>query len=381
LILNGVNVTSGVTFNNVGGIWTGTYAIQSNQVYSIQITATNTAGLGISYSPSSEVNTFNPSNYVWEAVDYDFSTNNGSSTLGVGGSGGSVGDGWTGGLFIDNPVPTGDTNLDTGNNPIEVTNSYFVYPMDWTPFNSDPGDNGAVAQESIDIYYTNAPGITHVYREDSAGQELTTDYLRSKFIAAQTAFGDPNIREFDLAYFNTGFWVNYTRDYPTNSFYVYGRLAGGAGAFRGTTLSLVTSGLGTSNQTTQVLGSFADPNAAGWQTWHWIPLLDTNGNTAVVTLDGLATLRLTSGNNLNVEALMLVQAPLTSFPITVTPVGTSIQISAPTLLGHNYALYHATTLTGTWTQVGSTVAGTGSSYVFPLQPASGFQGYYQVRAQ
>ena len=382
LFINGANVTSGATlaYNAGSGDWTVTYAIQSNSVYSVNFTVTNVANQGISYSSSFD--TFNINNYQWEAVDYDFSTNNGTSQLGVGGTGGSVGDGWTGGLFIDNPVPTGDTNLDTGNNPIELTNSYFGYPMDWTPFNSDSGDNGAVSQESIDMNYTNASGITHVYRNDTVGTEINSDYLRPKFVASQATYSDPNICEFDLGWFDTGFWVNYTRHYPTNSFNVWGRLAGGAGAFKGTTLSSVTSGLGTSNQTTTVLGSFADPNAAGWQTWHWIELLDTNGNPAVVTLDGLTTLRLTSGNNLNVEFMMLVPATLQSFPVTAVLSGNSIQISAPTLLNHNYTLYHAATLQGTWTAVGSAVAGTGSVYTFPLQSTFGIQqGYYQVRAQ
>ncbi len=54
------------------------------------------------------------------------------------------------------------------------------------------------------------------------------------------------------------------------NFYVYGRLAGGAGPFSGPTLSLVTNGFGTTNPDDPALGSFADPNAAGWQTWHWV---------------------------------------------------------------------------------------------------------------
>ena len=375
LILNGINVTSGVTFSQVGGVWTGTYAIQSNEVYSIQITATNTGGLGISYTPTGDVNTFNVNNYMWEAVDYDFSTN----VSVVYSLPGTDGNGWNSGLFIDNPVPTGDTNGINGQ--ILATNSYFLYPANWFPNNPDPSGLGSMPQESVDVYYTNAPGIGHNYRADFVGTEITTDpEVRPKFTAAQTEFSDPNICIFDLGWFNTGFWANYTRHYPTNSFYVYGRLAGGS-VYSGTTLSLVTSGVGTSNQTTQVLGSFADPNANGFQSWHWIPLLNTNGQMAIVSLDGLATLRLTSGNNLNAECFMLVQAPLTSFPISAVLVGNNVQISVSTLLGHNYSLYKAATLEGGWTQVGSSIPGTGSVYIFPLQPASGFQGYYQVRAQ
>jgi hypothetical protein len=369
LVLNGVNVSSGLTFSLVNGNWVATYAILSNNVYTAVINVTNLSGLSTTFSNSFD--TFNVNNYTWEAVDYDFSTNTGSGL----GTDGTVGDGWNAGLFIDNPVPTGDTNGVNGQ--LLEPNSYFLYPTAYTIFNDGLG---AKAHQGVDVNYTNAPGIQHNYRADIVGSEITSDFLRPKFIAAQTQFGDPAICTFDLGWFNSGFWVNYTRTYPTNTYNVWARLAGGAGAFSGTTLSMVTSGVGTSNQTTQVLGSFADPNAAGWQTWHWIPLLDSQGNKVAVTLGGKATLRLTSGNNLNAECLMLATAPLLPFPATAQVVGANIQISFPTLSGHSYKLYNAPTLTGTWTQVGGTVPGDGTVHMIP-QPVSGVQGYYQVRAQ
>ena len=373
LILNGVDVSSSLIFTQSGGNWTASYAIQSNQIYSTVINVTNISGLSTSYSNSFD--TFNINNYTWEAVDYDYSTNTDTGL----GTDGTVGDGWNAGLYINNPVPTGDTNALKGQ--ILATNSYFLYPGNYTVF--DDG-LGAVSHLGVDVYYTNAPGIGHNYREDTVGHEITTDTLRPKFIAAQAQFGDPAICEFDLAWFNGGFWANYTRDYPTNNYnnnyHVWARLAGGAGAFRGTTLSLVTSGVGTSNQTTQVLGSFADPNAAGWQVWHWIPLLDTNGNTVNVQLSGKATLRLTSGNNLNAECLMLVPAQLAQAPFTLSAsaVGSQIQISIPTTSGFSYTLWYAPTLQANWTSVLSTnIPGDGTVHVI-TQPVSNGQGYYRV---
>ncbi len=383
LILNGVDVSSGLTFTQSGGNWTASYAVQSNQIYSTVINVTNISGQSTSYSNSFD--TFNVNNYTWEAVDYDFSTNNGTTFQGVGGSGGTIGDGWSGGLFIDNPVPTGDTNGVNGQ--LLETNSYFLYPTDYTPFNDpidNPAGNGAVAHVGVDVNYTNAPGIGHNYREDIVGQEITTDYVRPKFIAAQAQFNHPSICEFDLGWFNSGFWVNYTRTYPTNNYgnnyNVWARLAGGNGAFRGTTLSLVTSGVGTSNQTTQVLGSFADPNAAGWQVWHWIPLLDTNGVMVNVQLGGQATLRLTSGNNLNAECLMLVPAQLAQppFRLSAAPLGNQIQISIPTTSGFSYTLWYASNLQASWTSVlGTNIPGDGTVHVI-TQPLSDGQGYYRV---
>lgn len=380
LILNGVNVSSGLIFTQVGGNWTVSYAIQSNEIYSAVINVTNISGASASYSNSFD--TFNINNYTWEAVDYDFSTNNGSTFQGVGGSGGTVGNGWSGGLFIDNPVPTGDTNGVNGQ--LLETNSYFLYPTDYTPFNDpadNPAGNGAVSQQSIDVNYpTNTAGIQHNYREDVVGSEFTTDYLRPKFIAAQAQFNHPSICEYDLAWFNTGYWVNYTRDYPTNNYNVWARLAGGAGAFKGTTLGLVTSGVGTSNQTTQVLGSFADSNPGGWQVWHWIPLLDTNGSMVNIQLGGQATLRLTSGNNLNAECFMLAPARLVQAPFAVSAaaVGSQLQISIPTTSGFSYTLWYAPNLQAGWTSILSTnIAGDGTVHVI-TQPLSDGQGYYRV---
>lgn len=369
LVLNGVDVSSGLSFAQVGGNWTVSYALQSNQMYSVVVNVTNLSGLSSSISNSFD--TFNPNNYTWEAVDYDFSTNTDTGL----GTDGTTGTGWNGGLYIDNPVPTGDTSGVNGQ--LLEPNSYFLYPTGDSIFNDE---HGAVAQESIDYFYTNAPGIGHNYREDLVGHEFTSDTLRPKFIAAQTQFHDANICEFDLAWFNAGFWVNYTRNYPTNNYNVWARLAGGSGAFRGTTLSTVTSGVGTSNQTTQVLGSFADPNAAGWQVWHWIPLLDSNGNKVNVQLGGLATLRLTSGNNLNAECLMLVPAQLVqaSFNLSAIEAGNQLQISIPTTSGFNYSLWYAPNLQASWTSVLSTnIPGDGTIHVV-TQPLNNDQGYYRV---
>ena len=184
--------------------------------------------------------------------------------------------------------------------------------------------------------------------------------MRKKFGAAQTQFGDPNIGPFNVGYFGNGFWQNYTRDYPTNYYNVWGRLAGGAGPFSGTTLSVVTNGVGTSIQSSNVLGTFSDPSAAGWQAWHWIPLLDGTGNKAVVHLGGKATLKVTSGNNINTEFFMLTP---TVPPVTLTAAVTAgqIHISIPTVTNFNYTVWSSGSVSApaaSWTQVGS-VMGSG----------------------
>ena len=372
LTLNGSPVTGGLTFTEAGGSITGNFTLQSNAVYNAVITVTNADGLSSSYTVSFD--TFNINDYQWEAVDYDFSTNNGTT--------------WIGGQFIDNPVPSGETTCTqsppSGQFGVVETNSYFGYPTDFTPFN-DPNASGAVAQQGIDCFTNAQTGVQTFYRVDDVGSQQATDYVRPKFLFAQTNTPPSDggtICPFNLGYFNAGNWVNYTRTWPTNSYNVWGRLAGGNGAFSGTTLSTVTSGVGTSNQTTSVLGSFADPNAAGWQVYHWVELLDTNGNPAVVHLGGVSTLRVTSGNNLNAEFFMLTPAvaPASAFKISASVSGGNIDISIPTLNGQNYTVWYAGSLSSaSWTQVGGSITGDGTVHVFS-QPSTTGQGYYKVKA-
>lgn len=410
LVVNGVPVTSGLTFTPVsGGGWTINYSIQSNALYTVVINVTNTLGLTASYSGSFD--TFDINSYHWMAVDYDFSTNNGT------GSGGTVGNGWTGGLFINNPVPTGDTNAPSDQLWQFQTNSYFGFPTGLYP-GGDPTGFGAVAQQSIDINWltntTQDPGLlisNSVYRGSSAGanvgnsgdggdgvgtQIAADSFLLPEFVSARTnvfpgaASADPAICEFNIGYFYADDWLNYTRTYPTGTFNIWGRLADGGTAFSGCTLSLVTSGVGTSNQTTQVLGTFSDPNPAGWQTYHWIQLLDTNGNPAYVQLNGTATLRLTapanaspSGGGLNPLFFMVVPAtaPAEAFNISASLVSGQIRVSIPTQTGHNYTLWYSSSVpSAEWTQVGGAITGDGSVH-FVLQSLAGGHGYYRVLAQ
>ena len=55
----------------------------------------------------------------------------------------------------------------------------------------------------------------------------------------------------------------------------------------------VTSGVGTSSQTTTSLGQFNVPNTGSWQIYTWAPLVDANGNLVTITNSGkVSTLQL-----------------------------------------------------------------------------------------
>jgi hypothetical protein len=401
VILNGVTVGSGLSFvQGAGGIWTVTYPILSNEIYSVTINVTNTLGLTNSFSAN--FNTIDLNNYHWMAVDYDFSTNNGTS------SGGTVGDGWTGGLFIDNPVPTGDTNAPAVSPSQLLTNSYAGYPTGFYPGADTLAGLGAVAQQSIDInwiYITNQNPVAgqvanSIYRggpytgstlvaSDGVGTQVASDsFLLPEFTYERTNLPDAIICEFNIGYFYSPNWLNYTRTYPTGSFRVLGRLASGS-AYSGATLSMVTSGVGTSNQTTAVLGTFSNSSAAGYQSYNWVPLLDTNGNNVVVQLGGVATLRLTaptnatpSGGALNPLFFMLAPAtPASSFTVSASLNLGNIQVSIPTQIGYNYTLWQTTSLApASWTPVSSAITGDGGVHVV-TEPATGQPEYYKVLAQ
>lgn len=363
VIVNGVDVTAQTTLSQSSGMWTGNYPLVSNAVYTATINVTNESNLGVSLPLSFD--TFSINNYQWEAVDYDFSTNNGTA--------------WISGLFIDNPVPTCDTTApQTGE---EAANSYFAFPTGFDP-GVDPNGLGAIAQQGIDINFGNfgQTQANEYYRADGVGSQPASDYVRPKFVASRTFYGDPNIGPINIGYYGTGAWMNYSRHYPSGNWNIWGRLAGGNGPYSGTTISNVISGVGTTNQALSFVGSFADPNAAGWQTWHWIKLLDANNNPAVISFDGnVHTLRITSGNNINTEFFMLTQAPLV-FSVTASVSGSQITLSVPSQSGHNYQLLFKSSLNAaSWSPVGSAKAGTGGTLSWTESLST--QGYYEVEAQ
>jgi hypothetical protein len=195
-----------------------------------------------------------------------------------------------------------------------------------------------------------------------------------------------------VAYYYSGNWLNYTRTFPAGTYNIWGRLGAGGGAFSGCTLSMVTNGWGTSNQLTTVLGTFSDPSPSGWQSYHWIQLLDTNSNPVYVTLNGQATLRLTAPTNATsagsgLNPLFFLLAPATppaaavTFSISAADVGGSLQISIPTQSGHSYTVWYSASVSApSWSQVGGSISGDGT--VHTVNETIGVSpGFFKVKAQ
>ncbi len=205
------------------------------------------------------------------------------------------------------------------------------------------GYAGFDAYTNIDFNHDGGGG-TFPYRSGGLPEEQASDVLLPGYSV-----------DYDVGNFNDGNWGNYTRNYPAGKYLVYGRLAGySLTAY----LDRVTSGWGTTNQTTQRLGTWsANPN--GWQNWAWVALTDADlAAPVILTLGGTNTLRVTSGGNVNANYFMLV--PAQGFSLTAAKSGSNIVLSFPTQAGASYRVFSRASLnTGAWSLV-ATVPGNGS---------------------
>ena len=337
-LINGVDVSSTATYTGSDTDWSVSVPCPQNEIVNLAINVKDATGATNTLSESFD--TFTQNNLMIEALDFNFN----------------------GGQFIDNPLPTAGIGV--------ATNSYYDGGIDTTNF----------AVTNVDYFgaWDVAPGGAELwnYRPNDlgVGQEITSDFLRNKFNTVNGLAQD-----YDMGYWNGGFWEDYTRTIPASTYNVYARLAGGAGPFSGTTLALVTSSRFTSNQVTQVIGSFADPNAAGWATWHWVPLLNSHGALATVNLGGVQTLRLTSGNNLNAHYMMFV--PVGPPIVTASVNRPQIQVSFVSEPGHNYTVLYNNTLTGgTWQTLASGIVGDGTVKT-ATDTVTGATRFYRVQMQ
>ena len=276
---------------------------------------------GNSATTSASFDTFKPNYYTWEAEDYD-STN---------------------GLFFDNPQVDAYAGLGV------------------TP--------------DVDYHDVNTGG-TYLYRPSGTATEITADTPRAQF-AGHT--------DYNIGFFGTGEWGNYTRTYPQGTYNVWGRFACGDANQSQAILSIVTSGWGTTTQTTNFLGTFAVPTT-GWAAFGWIPMRDPSGNLATISLDGSTnTLKLLRDPtppfaDVNVNFLMLV--PLKGpVKLIASRNAANVIISFQSQSGFNYQVEYKNNLTDAlWTPLGSPVAGDGSIKSVS-DPATGTHRFYHVITQ
>jgi hypothetical protein len=286
--LNGSNISSGLAISGSASSKNVSYnGLQPGQTYDVAITATDV--LGLSTAASFSFDTFAPL-FLWEGEDYDFSS----------------------GQWILNPVLASAPQA----------NSYF----------------GVSGQEGVDFNELTGDGDKLYRPSDRLATTTAGDVPRQSFITAQGS--DPLIKDYKIGWFNGGEWANYTRNFPAGTYNVYARLGGGNG-WATVTLSKVTSGQGTAEQTVTSLGQFSFVGTA-WSTYQYVPLRDAYGNLVKLTIGGTNTLRVTTGGGADVNFLMFVA------PDTRQPIITGAYPNGSTLLqGTNKFCFSVTSANGT----------------------------------
>jgi len=326
--LNGTDVSSGLIFSGSSASWNVNYpGLQPNTSYTAVITVTDNNNQ--THTTTVNFDTFNPNNFTWEAEDYDFDPTqspipNGSSLR-----------------FIDNPALTS----------VPASNSYV----------GQEGDGGQLVApiDYAAVFGSIVPG-THTYRPlDYISAEVTSDTLRPKYYNAILTNDNPSIADYDVNYWATNGWINYTRTFPTGSFYLLARLSAGNGAFN-LQCTQVTNGVGTATQMTNYLGSFKG-SGTSFATWQNVYLTDAATNRIILPFSGVETLQFIGDYNEDVNYFELVPLTPLSPVITASVSGSNIQLSFPTQSGFSYTMYYKNNLTdSSWTQLGSQVTGNGS---------------------
>jgi len=273
------NYTSanGLTIGGTTTARTVSVPLATNAIYKAVIEVTDASGNSATNILSFD--TISPA-YAFEAEDFDYSS----------------------GKYINNPQTNGYAEL-SGTSGIDYTNEAL-------------GQGNAV------------------YRPQGLETENAGDIPR---LAYSTGLPD-----YDVGFATTGNWGNYTRSFPAGTYNIYMRSASPNGPTTDSeTLYQVTAGQGTKTQTTSLLGTFSCPNTGNWQTYAWVPLLNSTGGLVTFTGGAVKTLRVTTvnGNN-NINCYLLVttnsQVPLI-VPIETKPtpvfLHASVQPQTPNTAG------------------------------------------------
>jgi hypothetical protein len=340
VVLNGVTVSNLVITGTSTDYHVSAPGLQPNTYYTVSISFAGILGGG--YSTSFSFDTVAPGNYQWEAADWDYTANGVS------------------GLFIDNRID--------------------AYGLQANP------PDGLQSTEGIDVQetYTQTTGNPFDYRINLDGsllpsQEPSGDVPRSQF-GTNT--------QYKIDWFGNGSWCNYTRHYPAGTYYVLARVIEG-GSATVANLWKVTSGFGTANQNTTLLGTFNIPFGGSWATSESVYLEDNSGNPVKVTFDGTQTTLRFSGNpvaandpTINADYFMLVPAPsAVSLVLSAKIQAGNIGVSFQTHTGSNYQVQYKNHLTdASWTPLGSPIAGNNAVQSVSDPSAAGSR-FYRVEVQ
>ncbi|MFO1476468.1 MAG: hypothetical protein U1F98_07440 [Verrucomicrobiota bacterium] len=288
LVLNGVTNTS-LAFTGSSSSWNVSAPLSLNVTnYTAVIRVTDNAGN--SHAITNYFDTFDPADYMIEAEDFDFD----------------------GGQYVDNPAITSAA----------APNSYF----------------DTTSSSGVDSWYGDVlTPLTAPFRmrsTDTISTDLCSDTRTRALVAAQLS--NPLAFNYNVSYWSTNGWLNYTHNYPSGKFTVYARMSTGPGLTGVVQLDKLSGG------TTNYLGTFTSIGR-GYNLYDWVPLVNTNnGLPATLTLGGLAKLRATCvSGDVNPNSFLLV-------PAVVTPAPLQFNYSAGTLtLSWSDASFHLQAKTNT----------------------------------
>jgi hypothetical protein len=266
LKINSVDVSSGCTFVTNGTGSTNVTVKYTGLPQQTIVTAVMTAvdAIGLAGSGSVTFDTFNPTNFIVKAEEFDFG----------------------GGQFIDNPDYT-------DGNPADANSYYGLNSVEEVDTHKGPsvGDN-----QATDYRYDDGTG-TQTQTPLAAG-ELPLPRIVN---APLDGGGNPQANHM-ITDWSSGEWQNYTKTFPAGNYNVWARLSTSSGST--VNFDQVTSGQETPSQTTTRLGQFTFSGTGGFQ---WVELMQ-NGSPAVVNLAGQNTVRATTGGGAAADLYMLVAA-------------------------------------------------------------------------
>jgi hypothetical protein len=158
--------------------------------------------------------------------------------------------------------------------------------------------NGLAAIHGVD-YLSNNGTDSPVYRGGAVLAAGTASPMSSEQPGGQfsiTRMGEWELTaNYKIGWVDAGDWGNYTREFPTpaQSYYVFvGSSYDGTAADQiNHSLGVVTAGVGTTEQTVDLLGNFKAPGSAGWSRNNLVALKDNAGQIKTVELGGLNTIR------------------------------------------------------------------------------------------
>ena len=285
-----------------------------------------------------------------------------------------------------------DVNGNTATNALSFDTVAPVTIFEAEDFDYNGGNY--IANPSPDAY-ANLSGVAGIdYSNGIAGQGSAS--YRAQGLETESASDKPRTSyngrtDYDVGFANVGNWGNYTRPFPTGSYYICIRVASPNGAQTQVIgLSQVTGGWGTPSQTSTSMGTFSYQDTGSWQTYAWMPLLAGNGQPFVFQGGSTETLRATelkSGYNINYYMLVSTNSQLTQ------PEGPAVlQLSPPQSSSITIAwqgnikdtstnLYWTANLTPpvTWTRLTNAPMYTNGHWTVELPTGTNSAGFYRLQ--